>query len=210
MKKLIVVFLLAFAGYKGYIEHASKNSGAFNDAGVPQVLLFTVEGCGKPCADANKLLKKRKVDYQEIVVTDGDEQLAMWQSFGSISTMPVLVAGEEKLSGYNKWKYVSALAVNFDNSYLYTSEAKMFDKNFTAQGEPKLVMYTMDGCGYCEAAIHQLREDGIAFEERNTSTDFVAKSELDKYQAGTPLIFYGYRRYEGWGKDIYESLHEVL
>ena len=140
MKKLIFVLILAFAGYKGYTEHSSKNAGAFNESGVPQVLLFTVDGCGNPCTDANKLLNKRNVDYQEIVVTDGDEQLAMWESFGSITTMPVLVAGNEKVPGFNKWKYVSALAVNFDNSHLYTKEAKMFDKNFTAQGEPKLVM----------------------------------------------------------------------
>ncbi len=210
MKNMVLLALVIAAGYTGYTKYVTSSSGAFDETGAPQVLLFTVDGCGGPCTDAIKLLDKRKVEYQEIVVTDGDEQLALWESFGAIRTMPLLVAGNEKVPGFNKWKYVSALALNFDNSYLYSSEAKMLDKNFTEQGEPKLVMYTMDGCGYCETAMRQLREEGIAFEERNSSTDYTAKSELDKYQAGTPLIYYGYQRYEGWSKDIYKSLREVL
>lgn len=210
MKKIIVALLLAFAGYKGYTDYISKNSGAFDEGGTPLVFLFTVDGCGAPCLDAKKFLEKRRVDYQEVVVTDGDEQLALWERFGSIRTMPVLVAGNEKVPGYSKWEYVTALAVNYENNYLYASEASIFEKNFTASGEPKLVMYTMDGCGYCEASKLQLSEDGIHFEERNISTDSIAKSELDKFESGTPLIFFGYRRYEGWSNAIYESLREVL
>ena len=79
--------------------------------------------------------------------------------------MPVLVVGDETISGFNKWNYVSALALNYDNEYLTTYEANIFDKNFTPDGEPKLVMYTMDGCGYCEKAMRQLHEDGIQFVE---------------------------------------------
>jgi glutaredoxin len=176
---------------------------------MPRVL-FTVSGCGSPCSDANNFLSRRHVNYEEIVVTDGKEEEKKWERYGAITTMPVLVVGDVTISGFNKWNYVSTLALNYDNEYLTGSEAEIFDKNFGPDGEPKLVMYTMDGCGYCEQAIRQLREDGIQFEERNSSASYRAKKELDKLESGTPLIYYGYRRFTGWSSNIYKSLKAVL
>lgn len=210
MKKLLILIVLAGIGYKGYTDYIQGGSGAFDENGEPTVLLFTVAGCGKPCRDANRMLQRRGVGYEEVVVTDGKEQEERWERFGAIRNMPVLVTGDRTISGYNKWDYVSALAESYDNQYLYVSEADIFDKNFTDSGDPKLVMYTMDGCGYCEAAMQQLRNDGIDFEERNTSVSTSAKMELDKFQAGTPLIFYGYRRFVGWSSEVHKSLMKVL
>lgn len=210
MKKIILLSLLLAGAYKGYLAYAKSAAGAYDESGAPVVLLFTVDGCASPCEDARKLLQRRDVDYEEVVVTDGEEQLERWERFGAINTLPVLVAGDERVAGFDKWQYISVLAVNFGSEHLTVSEADILNKNFTASGEPRLVLYTMDGCGYCEAALRQLREDGIDFEERNTSNDYTAKSELDKFEAGTPLIFYGYRRFSGWSSGIYESLRAVM
>lgn len=210
MKKLFILLILAGA-YQGYTRfyHANGNSG-FDADGNPQVLLFIDDGCGEPCDSAVRFLDHRKVDYETISVTGGEEQVKRWEVFGSVRTMPYLVAGNERVSGYNKWKFVAALAANFDNLYLTRSEDAIFQKNFTAEGDPKLVMYTMTGCGYCDMARSYLQQEGIAFEERNISVSHVAKAELDKFQYGTPLIFYGYRRFEGWGDHVRRDILGVL
>ncbi len=210
MKKLLIFALLIAAGYQAYKDFSHKGADAFDAEGNPQVLLFTVAGCGSPCSDANSFLSRRHVNYEEIVVTDGKEEEKKWESYGAIRTMPVLVVGDETITGFNKWNYVSALAINYDNEYLTRSEAEIFDKNFGPDGEPKLVMYTMNGCGYCERAIRQLNKDGIQFEERNINANYTAKNELDKLESGTPLIYYGYRRFNGWSSSIYKSLKAVL
>jgi glutaredoxin len=150
------------------------------------------------------------VNYEEVVVTNGRDEEATWERYSVITTIPVLVVGDETISGFNKWDYVSTLALNYDNEYLTVSEAEIFDKNFGLNGEPKLVMYTMDGCDYCEQAIRQLHDDGIKFEERNIDASYTAKKELDKLESGTPLIYYGYRRFSGWSSNIYKSLKAVL
>lgn len=210
MKNLLLLALIGAAAYKGYTELFLAQKGAFDADGNPTVLLFTFDNCGKPCADAEKLLGQRQVDYEEIVVSDGKAQQERLESFGNIHTLPFTVIGSEQVVGYNKWETVSALATTFGPGYLTRYESNIFARNFTPGGEPKLVMYTMNGCGYCEKAMEYLQQEGIAFEERNTSIDFSAKSELNYFQAGTPLIFYGYRRYAGWGNHVRDTLMDDL
>ncbi len=210
MKKLLFIALLVGVIYKGFTALSQKNAGAFDDQGNAQVLLFTVSRCGAPCSDAKKLLEKRKVNFEEVVASNGKEEEKRLRQYTSSNYMPLMVIGDEKTIGYNKWNYISALAVGFQEKYLTRSEARILGKNFTSDGQPKLVMYTMDGCGYCKRAIDQLNKDGIAFEERNTSRDSKAKGELNKLESGTPLIYYGYRRFDGWSSKVYADLKKVL
>lgn len=203
MKNLFVLALIAGLGYQGYLHFISSHrDGAFDADGNPKVVLFVHDACGTPCKSATYLLKRRHVDFESVNVDDGAEQVERWKSMGAVNRMPYIVAGSEQVAGYNKWDIILALAENYDDTYLTASEARMLNKNFTEDGQPKLVMYTMDGCGYCDMARSFLLSEGIPFEERNTSLDSVAKVELDRVGVGTPLIFYGYKHYVGWGKHV--------
>lgn len=210
MKKLLIMLLLAGIGYKGYETFVQHEGGAFDADGNAVALLFVHDGCGKPCDDAVRLLDRRHVEYEKLNVSDSDEQVARWEQFGSERRMPLFVAGSARVVGYHKWEMVSALGEAFGGSYLTRSENRYFAKNFSLSGEPKLVMYTMNGCGYCDQARDYLTREGISFEERNTSEDYVAKTELDRFQAGTPLIFYGYKRLVGWGEGVRSDLESLL
>ena len=207
---MFILFILAGGAYKVYTEFYQKGNNALDADGRPLVLLFTHQGCANPCDTAVKLLNHRKVQYELIAVSDGEEQAKRWEAFGSVRTMPYLVIGNDRVFGYNKWDYVSALAVHFDNQYLTRSEDAIFQKNFAHEGSAKLVMYTMTGCGYCDMARDYLQQEGITFEERNIRVSSVAKMELDKFQAGTPLFFYGYKRFEGWSNNIRREILSVL
>ncbi len=188
----------------------SNGGGAFSEDGAARVLLFVHDGCGTPCNDATAMLMQRRVEHEVVNVSEGEEQVAIWKKFGSQRQMPYLVAGNERVIGYNKWDFVSALAGSFDDQYLTATEYRVLRKNFNDDGAPKLVMYTMNGCGYCDQARSYFRAEGIAFEERNSSEDSTAQYELDMFQAGTPLIFHGYKRYVGWSEHIRSSLLKVL
>lgn len=201
---------MAGIGYKGYLTFMSSGDGAFDEDGKPEVVLFVHNGCGAPCDSATNLLNRRNVDYDLVNVDDGEEQVKRWQALGAEPRMPYLVAGNQHVIGYNEMDIALALAVNYNDTYLTPSEANMLDKNFNADGTPKLVMYTMDGCHYCDKARSYFQSEDIPFEERNTSHDYVAKSELNRVANGTPLIFYGYRHYVGWSDQIRKELIESL
>ncbi len=209
MKNFLILTLLAAALYKGYTDFFS-HKGAFDDAGNPQALLFTIDNCGKPCNDVKKLLDKRYLDYEEIVVIPGGEQNSRWKEFGSVKMAPYLVMGNERVAGSNLLDITFKMGVVFGDDHLKRIEADILHKNFTAEGKPKLVMYTMDGCGYCEMAARYFLQEGIRYEERNTSNDTVALAELNALKAGTPLIFYGHNSFVGWGREVKKSLLEVL
>lgn len=210
MKKLLVLALLAGLGYKGYLQFMAHGDGAFDADGQPQVVLFVANGCGAPCKDAEHLLERRHVEFEAVNLDEGAEQVDRWKALGAERRLPYLVTGNERVSGFNRWDIVLALASNYDDAYLTVSEAKMLNKNFNPDGSPKLVMYTMDGCGYCDQARSYLLSEGIPFEERNTSNDYVAKTELDKVGVGTPLIFYGYKHYVGWGEHVRKEVLKLL
>jgi len=210
MKKLFILIILAGVTYKGYTEFYQHKTLAFDGKGRARIMLFVHSGCDKPCASAERLLTRRGVGYETISVSDGEEQRARWEQLTPVRQMPYLVVGNERVAGYHKWEMIAALAVNFGSDYLTPSEEAIFRKNFTDEGKPKLVMYTVRGCRYCDLARRYFQQQSIRFEERNTSVDPGAKSELVRFEAGTPLIFYGYKRYVGWGEHVRrEILHDL-
>jgi len=210
MKNLLVVVLVVALTYKGYTEYTHKNNGAFDEYGNPLALLFTIDQCGMPCNDVRKMLDNRNVDYEEIVVTAGEEQKSRWEQFGAVKAAPYLVVGNERVVGSDMLNIIFTVGTVLGDGHLKQIEADILHKNFTADGKPKLVMYTMDGCGYCESAAKYFLSEGISYEERNTSVDPVASKELDALRAGTPVIFYGHTVFVGWGDKVCDSLLELL
>ena len=58
---------------------------------------------------------------------------------------------------------------------------------------PHVLIYTRDYCGYCSAAKALLTRKGVAFEERNASTDPAFRAEMMRASGRStfPQIFVG-------------------
>ncbi len=65
----------------------------------------------------------------------------------------------------------------------------------------KVTVYTSNTCGYCHLAKDFLNENSIVFEEKNVSTDTVARKELmSKGFMGVPVIFVDEEVIQGFDK----------
>lgn len=65
----------------------------------------------------------------------------------------------------------------------------------------KVTVYTSNTCGYCHLAKDFLKENSIDFEEKNVSTDTVARKELmSKGFMGVPVIFVDEEVVQGFDK----------
>lgn len=65
----------------------------------------------------------------------------------------------------------------------------------------QVTVYTSNTCGYCHLAKDFLKENGIEFEEKNVSTDTVARKELmSKGFMGVPVIFVDEEVIQGFDK----------
>lgn len=65
----------------------------------------------------------------------------------------------------------------------------------------KVTVYTSNTCGYCHLAKDFLKENGVEFEEKNVSTDTVARKELmSKGFMGVPVIFVDEEVVQGFDK----------
>ncbi len=72
--------------------------------------------------------------------------------------------------------------------------------------EPHVLIYTRDFCGYCSAAKALLRAKGVAFEERNATSNPEFRAEMMKVSGRNtfPQIFIGATHVGGC-----DDLHEL-
>ena len=132
MRKLILVVLIG-AGvwyWNGAELPFTSASGAFDDYGEPEVLMFTIDNCGKACKMGREGLQRRRVAFSEINIDpdDGsDENVRLWKSFGATNGFPLIVAGKEKIVGSgSKPQILALLGRNFGNQYLTRTERRYF------------------------------------------------------------------------------------
>jgi len=72
----------------------------------------------------------------------------------------------------------------------------------------KIKIYSSNTCSHCTAAKEYLKERGLIYEERNVSTDPLAKKELiEMGYMGVPIIMVDEKVIEGFNKN---KLDEIL
>jgi glutaredoxin len=205
MRNLLILAILVAGGYQLYDRYLQQPVAAYDENGNPQTLLFTFTGC-KPCDDARRLLSKRRIEFTEFNVAEGDEQADKLKSYGGGRHMPYLVTGKRRVSGYNKHEIIGALAEEYGPDLLTRQEQRVMSRHFDAAGDPRVVMYATQQCGYCIKAREYFRDAGIAFTELDINRDAAAKRSFTVLQAaGTPLIYVGYRRVEGFNRNRLEE-----
>lgn len=70
-----------------------------------------------------------------------------------------------------------------------------------------VVVYTSSTCGYCTMAKNYLSENGIAYTEKNVSTDVEARKELmAKGFMGVPVIYVDDEIIQGFDKPKLDAL----
>jgi len=71
----------------------------------------------------------------------------------------------------------------------------------------KVVVYTSSTCSYCHLAKNYLKENNVEFEEKNVSTDTVARKELmSKGFMGVPVIYVDDEVVQGFDKTRLDEL----
>jgi glutaredoxin len=200
MRNLLILAVVVAGSYQLYVRYVEHSTAAFDENGNPQTLLFTANGC-KPCDDARALLRKRRVDFTEFNLSDGDEQVETMKAYGGGRYMPYLVSGNRKVSGFNKNEIIGVLAEVNGDELLTGRERKIMSQHFNTAGKPRVVMYATRTCGYCIKAREYFNDEGVAFTELDIDTNAVAKRNFKALEAaGTPLIYVGYRRVDGFDR----------
>lgn len=201
MKKIIVMMLVAYGGYLHFSSPSS--SGSFDEAGNPITVLFSIDNC-PPCDNARNYLKRRKVTFQEYNINSGGEEAkAKLYEVGGGQQFPYLVSGNQSATVFSKQGYTGLFAQVFGSEFLTPSERHVLKENFDASGQARLVMYSSTTCGYCTKAREYLVENNVPFTELFIDRDAKAKRYYELLEAhGTPLIYIGYRRIDGFNKPL--------
>ena len=204
MRKLIlIVAIVAGVWYwdRGDFRFISA-PGAFDENGYPQVMMFTIDDCGKACNMGRDGLQRRRVAFSEISIDprdDSDENVRLWKSFGATNGFPLIVAGDDKIvgSGSNP-QMVALLGRNFGDQYLTRTERRYFEQHFYADGSPRIVMYGADWCPYCKKLREEFEASDIDFieidVEKSGEKETMART-MEIY--GYPATWVGYTRVNG-------------
>jgi glutaredoxin len=211
MKKLIVLAIVIFAGYKfhqnGYSFSGPK--AAVDSSGRPKVVLFVGPGCGAHCDSVRDVLRQRGVVFEEIDIA-GADGAPVSNKYG-ITRYPLTLIGKTEIVGDDLEAVSAGLAEAFGKDMMTASEQRTMAGHFDAQGKAKVVMYGTSWCPYCKQQREFFAAKGIPYQE----IDVEASSEgYQTYQAlkgnGYPLTYVGYRRFTGYqDSQIVAALDEL-
>jgi glutaredoxin len=194
MKKLILFGFLAFCGYKLY-QHVSApgDTGRLAADGTPIAQLFVGPGCGQTCAEVEELLKSRNINYEliDIGTPEGEKS--------GVNQYPLTRVGKQAVLGNARNQLVTVLAEAYGDSALTPGERMAMRGHFDANGKPLVVLYGTQWCPYCKRQREYFADHNIVFEDVDVEASSSAKLAYDTLQgAGYPLIYVGYRRFDGY------------
>jgi glutaredoxin len=203
MKKIIILLVVIFAGYKFYqngFSFSGNSNGAFDKSGKPVVVLFVGPGCGEHCESVRNAIKRRGIVFDEINIA-GPDGAPVSNKYG-VTQYPLTLIGKRQILGDDISNVSTALAEAFGKDVLTPAEYATMAGHFDSQGKAKVVMYATSWCPYCKAQREFFAANNIRYEE----IDVEASAEGEqKYKAlngnGYPLTYVGYRRFPGLHQD---------
>ena len=193
MKLILIMVALGFAGWQFFIKgHSGQYPDVYLPDGTPDVFLLTYEQCGAVCDKARLHLKSRGIYFNEVDAHKDEER---WKELGGPRSFPFLLVGDQQAQGYNPGFFSSALGESLGTSGLSAQEQRIYAKHFDSAGEPKVVLYGTDWCGYCNRLRKRLEGDYIAY-------DYINMDKPDKKTwlmeamgiYGYPVVYVGYER----------------
>jgi glutaredoxin len=197
MKKVLFAAALIAAIYFTY-GRFGPDRGVYEDDGSPKTIFFTTSKCGKGCDKMRSFLKKR-ADFEEYDVFDFGAGAEMYESLGGEGYLPYVVMGKQRITGYDPGGLISAIAEEYGPDHVKEKERKALNRHFSRSGEPIVVMYMTDWCGYCRKARQYFVENRIPFVEFDIEKDHAARRDYNALMgSGTPLLYQGYKRVSGF------------
>lgn len=211
MKKILLLALLAFAGYKLHQNGYSllSPSGAFDKKGNPLVVLFVGPGCAQTCDNVVAILDKRNVKFEQISVA-GPDGAPVSNKYG-ITRFPTTLVGKQEILGDDTTRITSALAEAYGKDVLTPTEQMAMNNHFDDQGKPKVVMYGTSWCPYCKQQREFFANNKIAFDEFDVEASKPNELAYSVLQGnGYPLTYVGYRRFAGFQEgEILTAISEL-
>ena len=212
MKKLVIVVLIIggiFLLYKQGILGGKK--GAFDENGNPTTIVYTYDDC-PPCEDAMDYLDTLDIGYEEINLSQDESRRKEFLSYAGGNMAPKIVSGTTVAVGYQKQDLLSRLAEAYGTDVLTQQQEDAMMTHFDEQGNPLVVMYGTNRCGYVKQAREYFQSRGIEFEDLNIDAIGEAAANFRVLEgSGTPLIYVGYRRISGFDKAaIDKAIKELL
>lgn len=198
MKKLIILLLLGVAGFKAYEYHSVTS--AF---GGSEILLFVFDECGEPCENGLSLLREKRVNFETVNLSSGDEAVKRLRKLGGGNSMPALFVGTQRVSGFHRQRFNEALAETLGASVLDAADREVLTTHFDTNGEPMVVMYGTSWCPYCKKAREYFQANNIPFKEWDVEQDARGARYYQRIKSsGYPLIYVGYRRLPGFNERV--------
>ena len=198
MRKVVLAIAIGFGAWHWYGGGLPPmfEAGAFDENDNPLVWIFTVENCGKPCESGLNGLNRRRVAFEEKQIDlndENDENFKLWKSLRENNSLPLIVAGSEKLIGSSNPGIAGILGLNFGDEYLSKTEKRYFKKHFYADGSPRIVMYGADWCGYCRKLRNEFQANDVDFVEIDVEKSG-EKNTISKIMeiSGYPATWVGY------------------
>jgi len=212
LKKLIVCILIIgaiFLLYKKGMIGGKK--GAFDEQGNPTTIVYTLDDC-RPCEQAMDFLDSRDISYEEINISQDESAQKEFSSCAGGNIAPKIVSGTIVAAGFNKGDLVSRLAEAYGTDVLTQQEEDAMMTHFDEHGNPLVVMYGNHRCGYVKQAREYLNAKGVEYLDLNIERYGDAHTCYTVLQgSGTPLIYVGYRRINGFNKsEIDKAIEELL
>lgn len=201
MKKLILLAVLTFAGYKFFQNESSfmPAKGAFDKQGKPLVVLFVGPGCGTHCERIQAALNQRGVAYEEINVVEADGTRA--ENKYGIDRYPTTLIGKHDVPGDDIMRITATLAETYGKEVLTPMESMAMENHFDTGGRAKVVMYATSWCSYCKKQREYFAANNIPYEEIDVEASSSNEILYKVLQgAGYPLTYVGYRRFSGYNE----------
>lgn len=205
---LIVVLLAVVAWQRPDIYRKAALSSGVSESSVPdgEVLLFTMNG-SKGCAAAREFLEERGVEFREMNVQVSEEARQMLADVGGGRGVPALYVEGELVEGFNRDRFVDVLLASQGDAALSPAERRYRNRHFDASGNPRVVVYGTEWCGYCKRARAWLEDSVLDWEFLDVEHDAEARAAYDALGApGYPLIYFGNRSFVGFNDRIEEAL----
>jgi len=192
--KLLITLLAAGAGIWFFTNGGlpGMNTGFFLPDGTPGVALVTSDRCGNGCEKARQHLRSRGIAFTEINASQDSES---WKALGKPRTLPFLATGYEQAAGFNPGFFSSALGVSFGMDGLSAQEQRIYARHFDSDGDPKVVLYGTDWCGYCNRLRKNMESEGISYDYRNMEKPAKQTWLMEAMGIyGYPVVYVGYER----------------
>ena len=206
MKKLILLGLMAFCGYKFYqYLSSSHDKGPVAADGTPITQLFVAPECGQPCGELEDVLKSRGVNYEVIDISTPEGE-----KYG-IRRYPLTRVAGQSVLGNSRNSLIAMLAETYGDSVLMPSERMAMRDHFDANGKPLVVLYGTQWCQYCKRQRQYFAENNVSFTDVDVEMSPPGRLAYNTLQGtGYPLLYVGYRRFEGYKeKEILNAIAQL-